>query len=85
VSDVEQEEPGAAFHVAGLFLILGGIAALLYAAFGYETTVDTGMLDAGRVSNVGLMQNQALMFVGGCVASLAGLICICTSALLRRR
>lgn len=66
----------------GIALAIGGLLLALAAAFLFDTTATSsvpsplgyGITNTTTVHNIGLMQQQELLFVGGCALFLAGVI-----------
>lgn len=68
----------------GLVLICAGTFLMLFAYFGYGVTVDGPEILDGEIINIGLLQNQLMLFQGSCTIILVGSLLACTGWLLRK-
>ncbi|PJG48841.1 hypothetical protein CAF53_11760 [Sphingobium sp. LB126] len=81
--------PGASIYVPGWILVVIGLVALVI-AFNVQTTVSaevpydssllSGLTHTSEVQNIGLLQKQMMLFQGGALAVLAGIIAAHRSA-----
>lgn len=77
--------PGASIYLPSWILVAVGLV-ILFIAFNFETTVSTkvpydssllsGLTRTSEVQNIGLLQKQMMLFHGGALVVLAGIICI---------
>lgn len=72
------EDSGNALSTWGKWLLVLGSLAVLISIFGFDPAVETGL---GQVNNLGLLQQQMMIFQGGLVMALAGIGCICADAI----
>ena len=72
----------ATFHAWGMGLVVLGLVGIGIAMFGMDTTVGSGPYDIERTYNIGLLQEQLMVFQTSCGLSIAGMVAICTGAIL---
>lgn len=73
MSEKPPHETGA-IHGAAVLFGIAGAAALIFALV-METTTETGYgMDRETIYNLGLLQNQMMVFQAGLAAILAGLV-----------
>ena len=76
--------------IAGWALIIAGVCLAIYAMYGYDPSID-GYVggDYGpagsRINNIGLLQRQLMLFIGGCALFVSGAICGCTALVCKAR
>ena len=75
---------GSALITVGWVAVILGVMLILIAAFGYDVGVESGTIDADRVINIGLLQNQLMLFQFGCAILILGTLTACTGWLGRK-